>query len=425
MADTTPPSRHRDRLDWLMQTGWTTWRLFSKNELLNHAAAVSLYFLLSAAPLVMLTLYATGFLERWAETSAPASILLAAIYDQFHLDTLRQFGVLPEKARLAASGAGLATLLLSSRGLLNALQSAFRVIFPTDSKRRFVVSWAIPLLIVPLAFLLILLGVAARGVLEFLAQPSLLGAARAEALQMASGLFTLLTVWALTFFAFRRLPLRRPPLHPTLWVSALAALSLIVLAIGFGHFYSAEKYRAVYGSLAGVVFVLIGIYFISVTFFAWAQCLYAVSKVDVAALERLFLGREGQGANRLENLAFSGSNRLLAKYGQTLPAGSVLIREGDSGELSYYLYTGRVALYKGGIDGIPLGHIEQGELFGEMAYLLGEPRTATVVAETEVVVLALPPQVLEELMRYSAPFSRRIIGSLCQRLKLMNQATEA
>ncbi|NWG86621.1 MAG: cyclic nucleotide-binding domain-containing protein, partial [Hydrogenophilaceae bacterium] len=64
---------------------------------------------------------------------------------------------------------------------------------------------------------------------------------------------------------------------------------------------------------------------------------------------------------------------------------------------------------------------EQGELFGEMAYLLGEPRTATVVAETEVIVLALPPQMLEELMRYSAPFSRRIIGSLCQRLKVMNQ----
>jgi membrane protein len=133
----------------------------------------------------------------------------------------------------------------------------------------------------------------------------------------------------------------------------------------------------------------------------------------------------GQGANRLENLAFSGTNRLLAKYGQTLPAGSVLIREGDTGDLSYYLYAGRVALYKGSLEGKPLGHLEQGELFGEMAYLLGEPRTATVVAETEVIVLALPPQMLEELMRYSAPFSRRIIGSLCQRLKVMNQATAA
>lgn len=421
MTNGKPPTRARDRLDWLMQTAWTTWRLFSKNELFNHSAAVSLYFLLSAAPLVMLTLYATGLIERWAETSIPGSILLAAVYEQFHLDALRQLGILPQKAKLAAGGVGLITLLLSSRGLLNTLQSAFRVIFPDDSKRRFVVSWAIPLLIVPLAFLLILLGTAARGVLEFLAQPSLLGSARAGALEAASTLFTLLTVWALTFFAFWRLPLRRPPLRTTLWVSALASLSLVVLAAGLGHFSSAEKYRAVYGALAGVVFVLIGIYFISVVFFAWAQCLYAVTKVDVAALERLLLGSGGQGANLLENLAFSGSNRLIAKYGQTLPAGSVLIREGDTGDLSYYLYAGRVELHKGDAEGKPLGHLEQGELFGEMAYLLGEPRTATVVAETEVIVLALPPQMLEELMRYSAPFSRRIIGSLCQRLKVMNQ----
>ena len=71
-------------------------------------------------------------------------------------------------------------------------------------------------------------------------------------------------------------------------------------------------------------------------------------------------------------------------------------------------------------DGVTEARNRQGELFGEMAYLLGEPRSATVVAETDITVLALPPQLLEELMRYSAPFSRRIIGSLCQRLKVMN-----
>ena len=57
-----------------------------------------------------------------------------------------------------------------------------------------------------------------------------------------------------------------------------------------------------------------------------------------------------------------------------------------------------------------------------MAYLLGEKRTATVTAQTEVVVLALPPALLEELMRYSAPLARRIIGALCQRLQRMNEA---
>jgi len=55
-----------------------------------------------------------------------------------------------------------------------------------------------------------------------------------------------------------------------------------------------------------------------------------------------------------------------------------------------------------------------------MAYLLSEKRTASVVAETDITVLALPPVMLEELMRYSAPLSRRIIDTLCQRLERMN-----
>jgi len=56
-----------------------------------------------------------------------------------------------------------------------------------------------------------------------------------------------------------------------------------------------------------------------------------------------------------------------------------------------------------------------------MAYLLKEKRTASVIAETEVTALVLPPAMLEELMRYSAPLSRRIIGTLCQRLQHMNR----
>jgi len=59
-----------------------------------------------------------------------------------------------------------------------------------------------------------------------------------------------------------------------------------------------------------------------------------------------------------------------------------------------------------------------------MAYLLSEKRTASIIAETDITVLALPPEMLEELMRYSAPLSRRIIDTLCQRLERMNLASQ-
>ena len=415
----------RDRLDWLMQTAYTSWRLFVKNELQNHAAATAFYFLLSAAPVALLLTYATLGLGKLAETSNLATLLMAALYEQFNLQALVEAGLVPEKARLAASGVGLLTLVLSSRGLLNALQSAFRVIFPEESKRKFVLNWVLPLLIIPLAFALLGLAVAMQASLAFFLEAELLGAGKARFLQTLNSGFALCAIWGLIYLALRRLPLKRPPARPTLFISLLATLTLLGLSLGFGHFFRLDKYQAVYGAVGGVVFVLIGAYFACVAFYFWAQCLYAVSKVDVAALERLFLQEEST-AGKLDRLVFGRANRLLARYGKTFAPGEALIQEGDTSREAFFIHSGQVGVYKHLPEGEKqLVTLEAGSLLGEMAYLLNETRTASVRAETEVTALVLPPAMLEELMRYSAPLSRRIISALAQRLMHMNKAAQS
>ncbi|MEW5789084.1 MAG: YhjD/YihY/BrkB family envelope integrity protein [Pseudomonadota bacterium] len=412
----------RNRLDWLLQTAYTAWRLFVKNELQNHAAATAFYFLLSAAPLVLLLTYAAQYLARLAETSVPAVMLLAALYEQFHLVELTELGIIPQQAKITAGGVGLLTLLLSSRGLVNALQSAFRVIFPDESKRPFVLNWVLPLIIIPVVFGLVLLAVVTQASLTFFAEVDLLGAGKGALFKSLNSLLALLAVWSLLYLALRRLPLAHPPRRPTLLVSALATLTLALLFYGFGLFFRVEKYQAVYGALGGVVFILIGAYFACLAFYFWAQFLYAVSKVDVAALEKLFLAGEGQGANKLESLVFARANRLLARYGRHYAPGETLIQEGDTAREAFFLYAGEVGVFKRFPEGEKhLADMTEGNLFGEMAYLLNEARTATIRARTEVTALVLPPEMLEELMRYSAPLSRRIIGSLAQRLMRMNQ----
>ncbi|MDP2832924.1 MAG: YhjD/YihY/BrkB family envelope integrity protein [Pseudomonadota bacterium] len=415
----------KNSLDWLLQTAYTAWRLFVKNELVNHAAATTFYFLLSAAPLVLLLTYGTQYLAQLAETSVLASMLLAALYNQFQLDQLATLGLIPQKTAIAAGGVGLLTLLLSSRGLVNALQSAFRVIFPEEAKRNFVFKWVLPLIIIPVAFALVGVTVATQAVINFFAGVELLGAGRIILLKTLNLLLGVGLVWGLLYLVLRRMPLRHPPKLPTFVVSGLATLTLGLLYLGFGYFFHIEKYQAVYGALGGVVFILIGAYLACMAFYFWAQFLYALTKVDVAALEKLFLGGEGQGASKLDNLVFGRANRLLAKYGQTFAAGETLIREGDTSQEAFFLYAGKVGLFKeiGGQEK-RLGELGEGELFGEMAYLLGEHRTATVRAESEVTALVLPPEMLEELMRYSAPLARRIIDSLAGRLMRMNQAAK-
>lgn len=416
--------RRSDRLDWLLQVAYTTGRLFARNGLQNHAAATAFYFMLSATPLLLLLAWGTHWLAQVAETSNLATILLAALYEQLRLEALTEMGFIPSQGRLAVGGVGLLTLVLSSRGLVSALQSAFKTIFPDEDKARpLLLAWIMPLVIIPIAFLLVVLAASIHVVLGFLGDIDLLGARATDTLKTLSGLFGGAIVWTMIAIAYWRLPTRRPAWRLAALLALLATLSLVILLLGFDLFFSVERYRAVYGALGGVVFILIGTYFAAVVFYLWAQCLYALDKVDVAAIEKLMLGNE-EGASKLEGYVFGRADRLLNKYGRRYPLGETLIVEGDAATRdAFFLYSGRVGLYKD-MRGHQekLGTFEAGQFFGEMAYLLGETRTATITAETEVVALVFPPSMLEELMNYSAPLSRRIVNTLAQRLMRMNQA---
>lgn len=416
----SPP---RGTLSWLLQLGYTTARLFSQNGMQNHAAATAFYFLLSATPLLLLLSYALQLLGQLAENSVPATILMAALYDQLHVETLTEYGFIPRRAQLAAGGVGLLTLVLSSRGLVNAVHGAFKVIFPDRSKRNLVLSWALPLIILPVLFLLMGLGALAQVTLRFLAQNDFIGTGNAHLLQALNALFGFAMLWALPFAAYWRLPRRHPPARDAAVFALAAAASLTLLFTLFGAFFKLENYHNLYGALGGVIFVLIGGYFAFLLLYLWAQALYAYGKADITALEKLFLAGHGEGAGKLEGYVFADTGRLLEKYGQTHPPGHVLIEEGNEDRIAYFLYAGRAAVTKR-TDAGPrrLGELAEGQLFGEMAYLLNEARTASVVADTEITVLALPPAILEELMRHSAPLSRRIIDTLCQRLERMNLA---
>ena len=416
----TPPSP-RGALARLLQLGYTTARLFGQNGLQFHAAAATFFFLLSATPLLLLLSYALQWLGQFAENSVAATILMAALYEQLHVDTLTAYGLIPRRAQLAASGVGLLTLVLSSRGLVNALQGAFKVIFPNHHKRNLMVSWALPFIILPVLFLMAGAGALVQVTLVFLAQNDFIGIGNAHVLQAINSLFGFAILWALLFSAYWRLPRQHPPARDAALFALLATTSLVLLFALFGAFFKLENYQNLYGALGSVVFVLMAGYFAFLLLYAWAQALYAYGKADITALEKLFLAGSGEGASKLESYVFSDTGRLLDKYGETHPHGHVLIREGNTDRTAYFLYAGRAAAIKHSDTGARrLGELTEGQLFGEMAYLLDEPRTASVVAEGELTVLALPPTVLEELMQHSAPLSRRIIDTLCQRLERMN-----
>ena len=82
---------------------------------------------------------------------------------------------------------------------------------------------------------------------------------------------------------------------------------------------------------------------------------------------------------------------LLSKFREvTAPAGTEIIREGDSGDTFYVIKSGTVEVVKG-CDGesLPLATLSRGQYFGEIALIRDVPRTATVRATSPVELWSL------------------------------------
>src|SRR5262249_39540905 len=81
----------------------------------------------------------------------------------------------------------------------------------------------------------------------------------------------------------------------------------------------------------------------------------------------------------LERIAFTVTE-------ESLPAGAVLLRQGDEGDRAYLLVEGELVAEK---DGVEIGRIRPGGVAGEIALLRSAPRMATVRTVTPVRMLAI------------------------------------
>ncbi|MBN1769674.1 MAG: cyclic nucleotide-binding domain-containing protein [Deltaproteobacteria bacterium] len=82
---------------------------------------------------------------------------------------------------------------------------------------------------------------------------------------------------------------------------------------------------------------------------------------------------------------------------RSFPAGERILREGDAGDAAYVVLRGRCRAFRGtDAGGETLEEIGPGEVFGEVAILTRQPRTASVEALEPVTVLEITRAYLEE-----------------------------
>jgi CRP-like cAMP-binding protein len=99
------------------------------------------------------------------------------------------------------------------------------------------------------------------------------------------------------------------------------------------------------------------------------------------------------------------------------PSGAVIIRQGAPGDLFYLIRRGSVDVVRedGAAGRRLLTTSKQGDFFGEIALLTGEPRSATVIAREPVELYTLSKADFHAALEASASFREQVYNIYFQR----------
>jgi CRP-like cAMP-binding protein len=112
----------------------------------------------------------------------------------------------------------------------------------------------------------------------------------------------------------------------------------------------------------------------------------------------------------------SRQRRAIARHAQiaNLPEGVDLIKEGEPGDALFVILEGEAVVYQGGTE---VSRSTTGGYFGEMAILDGAPRSATVVAVTDVKVAVIGIRMFRTMLREYSDLAEQLLIALAGELR--------
>lgn len=98
-------------------------------------------------------------------------------------------------------------------------------------------------------------------------------------------------------------------------------------------------------------------------------------------------------------------------------AGEVIFKEGDAGSEFFVIQSGKVDVRLGNRQ---LGTLGDNDIFGEMALIDTAPRSATVVAATDVKIVPVGERQFLFLVSQTPHFALNVMRTLARRLRAQN-----
>ncbi|HTD67975.1 MAG TPA: cyclic nucleotide-binding domain-containing protein, partial [Candidatus Limnocylindria bacterium] len=103
--------------------------------------------------------------------------------------------------------------------------------------------------------------------------------------------------------------------------------------------------------------------------------------------------------------------------------GTEIFKEGDAGDALYVVKSGQVQISAVMGDGQRqvLSRVPPGEIFGELAIIDSQPRSATAMADAETALYVIPREAMLNMLNNSPHFSFSMMREITQRLREFNR----
>jgi membrane protein len=372
--------------------------LFNKNGLANHAAAGAYGFLFAGAPaLLLISLMISRVMETSPESAAAllSNIALLGAFDMEHLVS----NFFSSSQHGLTGVISIFGLFLTARIFALAIQRGLGIVLP-DSEgaspvRKAAMSFIIEaiLIIAIMSFLLIAALTHALGTLL---------------------IFALLACFV--FCAYFFVPVHKLKAGAAL-TGCLMCMVCYALIFQSAHLiWNPATYRIRYGALGDIVLLLVNVYFFFTFFYMGAQMAFVIEHFDALLFSRLAQTKPVKAS--VFQAIFTSTRGPLSKYLHIYKAGEEIFHQGSDSKEVYYILKGQAAVF---LDEQQVALVESGKFFGEMGHVLGESRSATLKAHTDMETLVLSPLLFEEVLRNDPDIDKRIINTFSDRLKETNK----
>lgn len=99
----------------------------------------------------------------------------------------------------------------------------------------------------------------------------------------------------------------------------------------------------------------------------------------------------------------------------SIAAGRTIFQEGDPGDAMYVVLEGVIDIVH---QGKWIEDVETGSIFGELALIDAEPRSASAIAKTDAKIVRVDQKRFEFLVQYSPFFAIQVMRIMAKRLRL-------